>query len=95
MNQRTAVSRTAIAQAPSSLPKPKARRTSPATRPQSTPAPEPVAETTPKPSTPSQSPAELEFMKAMQEYKQSSGRMFPTWSEVLEVLKTLGYAKPE
>jgi hypothetical protein len=38
---------------------------------------------------------ELEFMHAMQEYKKSSGRMFPTWSEVLEVLRKLGYAKPE
>ena len=36
---------------------------------------------------------ELEFMQAMQEYKRTSGRMFPTWSEVLEVLKGLGYAK--
>mgnify|MGYP005862129811 CR=1 FL=1 len=41
------------------------------------------------------SPAELEFMAAMQEYKRRSGRMFPTWSEVLEVLKSLGYGKPE
>jgi len=39
------------------------------------------------------SPAELEFMNAMQAYKQSSGRMFPTWSEVLEVLRNLGYEK--
>jgi hypothetical protein len=37
--------------------------------------------------------AELEFMHAMKEYKQSSGRMFPTWSEVLEVLCDLGYKK--
>jgi hypothetical protein len=37
--------------------------------------------------------AELEFMQAMQDYKQRSGRMFPTWSEVLEVLKSLGYQK--
>jgi hypothetical protein len=37
--------------------------------------------------------AELEFMKAMQEYKLSSGRMFPTWSEILEVLQNLGYEK--
>lgn len=37
---------------------------------------------------------ELEFMQAMHDYKQSSGRMFPTWSEVLEVLQGLGYAKP-
>jgi hypothetical protein len=39
------------------------------------------------------SAAELELMNAMQEYKTSSGRMFPTWSEVLEVLRGLGYAK--
>ncbi len=39
--------------------------------------------------------AELEFMQAMQEYKKSSGRMFPTWSEVLEVLTRLGYEKAE
>ncbi len=38
-------------------------------------------------------PAELEFMQAMQNYKASSGRMFPTWSEVLEVLRALGYEK--
>ncbi len=38
---------------------------------------------------------ELEFMQAMQDYKQSSGRMFPTWSEVLEVLQALGYRKGE
>jgi hypothetical protein len=39
------------------------------------------------------SDAESEFMMAMQEYKRSSGRMFPTWSEVLEVLRSLGYEK--
>ena len=38
---------------------------------------------------------ELEFMEAIQQYKQSSGRMFPTWSEVLEVFTGLGYAKAE
>ena len=32
-------------------------------------------------------------MNAMQEYKQRSGRMFPTWSEVLEVLTSLGYTE--
>jgi hypothetical protein len=37
--------------------------------------------------------AEEEFMRAMNEYKQRSGRMFPTWSEVLEVLQGLGYEK--
>src|SRR4051794_11138046 len=39
------------------------------------------------------SPDELEFMRAMHEYKQRSGRMFPSWSEVLEVLQGLGYEK--
>ena len=36
---------------------------------------------------------ELEFMGALDEYKRTSGRMFPTCSEVLEVLKGLGYEK--
>lgn len=40
------------------------------------------------------SEAEMEFMLAMNAYKQRSGRMFPTWSEVLEVLRSLGYEKP-
>lgn len=39
--------------------------------------------------------AEMEFMMAMNEYKRRSGRMFPTWSEVLEVLQGLGYEKVE
>jgi hypothetical protein len=39
------------------------------------------------------SAAEMEFMKAIQIYKQQSGRNFPTWSEVLEVLQSLGYQK--
>jgi hypothetical protein len=39
------------------------------------------------------SQAEREFMQAMHDYKQRSGRMFPTWSEVLEVLRDLGYEK--
>jgi hypothetical protein len=38
--------------------------------------------------------AEQEFTRALQAYKQSSGRMFPTWSEILEVLTDLGYEKP-
>lgn len=36
---------------------------------------------------------EVEFMKAMDDYKRRSGRQFPTWSEVLEVLRDLGYRK--
>lgn len=36
---------------------------------------------------------EVEFMKAMDDYKRKSGRPFPTWSEVLEVIMSLGYRK--
>lgn len=36
---------------------------------------------------------EVEFMNALDDYKRKSGRMFPTCSEVLEVLRGLGYAK--
>lgn len=36
---------------------------------------------------------EIEFMQAMDAYKRSSGRMFPTCSEILEVLRDLGYQK--
>lgn len=38
-------------------------------------------------------PDEIEFMKAMDDYKRRSGRQFPTWSEVLEVIRDLGYRK--
>jgi hypothetical protein len=36
---------------------------------------------------------EVEFMNALDEYKRKSGRMFPTCSEVLEVIHSLGYVK--
>jgi hypothetical protein len=38
-------------------------------------------------------PDEVEFMSAMDNYKRRSGRMFPTCSEVLEVIRSLGYAR--
>lgn len=40
-------------------------------------------------------PEEIQFMTAMDEYKRLSGRMFPTCSEILEVLKKMGYEKRE
>ena len=36
---------------------------------------------------------EIEFMKAMDQYKRENRRPFPTWSEVLEVLRAMGYRK--
>ena len=38
---------------------------------------------------------EIIFMKAMDLYKRANRRPFPTWSEVLEVLRSLGYRKVE
>jgi hypothetical protein len=38
---------------------------------------------------------ETSFMKAMERYKRENRRPFPTWSEVLEVLISLGYRKVE
>jgi hypothetical protein len=36
---------------------------------------------------------EIEFMHALDAYKRSSGRMFPTCSEILEVVRGLGYVR--
>src|SRR5271163_1389614 len=36
---------------------------------------------------------EINFMKAMDQYKRDNRRPFPTWSEVLEVLRSMGYRK--
>jgi len=36
---------------------------------------------------------EVEFMHALDAYKRKNGRMFPTCSEILEVLRGLGYIK--
>jgi hypothetical protein len=36
---------------------------------------------------------EIEFMQALDAYKRANGRMFPTCSEVLEVIRALGYVR--
>jgi hypothetical protein len=36
---------------------------------------------------------EVQFMNALEQYKRASGRMFPTCSEVLEVVRSLGYVR--
>ena len=38
---------------------------------------------------------EVEFMQAMDAYKRKNGRMFPTCSEILEVIRDLGYSRPQ
>jgi hypothetical protein len=39
------------------------------------------------------SDSEVEFMNALDAYKRRSGRMFPTCSEVLEVIRDMGYVQ--
>lgn len=38
---------------------------------------------------------EVEFMQALDDYKRKNGRMFPTCSEILEVIRDLGYVKQD
>ena len=64
---------------------------------------EPVAKSTPKPTRRRHidpttcerdySDQEVEFMRAIDDYKRRAGRMFPTCSEVLEVVRDLGYVQ--
>jgi hypothetical protein len=37
---------------------------------------------------------ELEFMNAMQRYKERTGKAFPTYAEVIKVAVSLGYLRP-
>ncbi len=36
---------------------------------------------------------QFDFLMAIDEYKRSNDRPFPTWTEVLELIKALGYRK--
>ena len=36
---------------------------------------------------------QFQFLMAIDEYKRKNARPFPTWTEVLEVIKALGYRK--
>ena len=36
---------------------------------------------------------QLELLMAIEEYKRLNARPFPTWTEVLEIIKALGYRK--
>jgi hypothetical protein len=35
-----------------------------------------------------------QFLRAMDRYKRKTGKTFPSWSEVLEVLRDLGWVSP-
>lgn len=36
---------------------------------------------------------QFEFLMAIDEYKKANSRPFPTWTEVLEIIKAIGYRK--
>jgi len=36
---------------------------------------------------------QFEFLMAIEEYKKANAKLFPTWTEVLEVMKAMGYRK--
>ena len=36
---------------------------------------------------------QFEFLMAIDEYKRKNSRPFPTWTEVLEVIKAIGYRR--
>ena len=36
---------------------------------------------------------QFDFLMAIEEYKKENSRPFPTWTEVLEIIKALGYRK--
>jgi hypothetical protein len=36
---------------------------------------------------------QFEFLMAIEEYKRANSRPFPTWTEVLELIKALGYRR--
>ena len=38
-------------------------------------------------------PEVLEFITAIDEYKRLNGKPFPSWTEILEILKGLGYER--
>jgi len=40
-----------------------------------------------------ESSAQEEFFAAVERYRRTQGRPFPTWSEVLEIAASLGYRK--
>jgi hypothetical protein len=79
------------------------RPTSPEPRPAMSPKKKSVAPKSPppppvkfeaKPPSADEMTAEvIEFITAIDTYKRQNGRPFPNWSEILQVVKRLGYAR--
>ena len=55
-----------------------------------------AAKPAPASTKPDQMPEDvLQFIQAIDDYKRLEGRPFPTWSEVLDIVKDLGYERSE
>ena len=65
-----------------------------ATRNTETDKAEPTKKRVPTPRPDEMTPDVVEFIQAIDEYKRIHQRPFPTWSEVLDIIKDLGYLKP-
>ncbi len=64
------------------------------TRPKSPAKTTSAVETLPPPPVEDLSDAEtLEFLQAIDAYKRSTGKPFPSWTEILQIVKSLGYRK--
>lgn len=35
----------------------------------------------------------MEFLKAIDTFKRKTGKLFPSWSDILDIVKSLGYRK--
>ena len=67
------------------------RKTTTAEPEKATDAPAPKKTTTKRPD--EMKADVLEFITAIDDYKRANQRPFPTWSEVLDIIKDLGYTK--
>lgn len=81
-----------------SKPTPKAPRTTASAKGTAAPAPTSVLDDVEEPDRSSPAMAEvdaeaLEFIAAIDRFKKENGRPFPSWSEVLLVLRQLGYRR--
>jgi hypothetical protein len=72
----------------------KARKKTPRAAPRTKTPPKPTRRSSPAPVDLEIDPDVLEFIAAIDHYRKAYNRPFPGWSEVLQILKQLGYRKP-
>jgi cell division septation protein DedD len=73
--------------------KPTGKPTGKPTKKATKPDPKPPKRPTPAPTDDDITPDVLEFIAAIDAYKRTHGRPFPNWSEILKIVKSLGYRR--